>query len=142
MAKVKYTRINLFNTLVCPEEIDSGEWNFDEWCHTLQDRETYLAQRSFLLLDFYSAFRKIYNFFVASSNDETPLRKLYCSFSDDNQEMLITVKYRNPKEIDPSYFDSIGTFFDIDPGDTYDDFEYEAPSESHKSLKLYFRKKD
>ena len=141
MSKVKYTRINLFNDLVCPTEITSGEWSFDEWCTTLKDQEQYLAQRSYLLLDFYSAFRKVYNFFIASDVDETNIRKLYCNFSDDNTEMIIVVKYKNPRDIDPSYFESIATFFDVDPGDTYDDFDVEPPCESHNSLKLYFRKK-
>ena len=75
MSKVKYTRINLFNTLVYPDEVASGEWNFKNWCNSLQSEEEYLTQRSYLLLDFYSAFRKIYNF--QSANAIGVLKKIY-----------------------------------------------------------------
>ncbi len=142
MAKVSYTRINLFNALVCPDEIESGEWTFEEWCHTLQSKEDYLADRSYLLLDFYSAFRKIYNFFFATDIEtkENKIRKFYCDFSEDGSEMVITIKYKKPKNIDPSYFEAIGLFFDTDAGDTYTDFEIDPPCESHNSLKLIFKK--
>jgi len=142
MAKVNYTRINLFNSLVCPDDIDAGEWTFDDWCDELTSNETYLQKRSYLLLDFYSAFRKIYNFFFCHHGEDTGhIRKFYCSFSPDGNEMVITVKYKNPKEMDPSFFDALGRYFDIDPGDTYSDFEIEPPGEEHNSLKLLFYKK-
>ena len=142
MAKVSYTRINLFNTLVCPEEIDSGEWSFEEWRNSLETKEEYLAQRSYILLDFYSAFRKLYNFFFASSVDikDDHIRKFYCDFSEDNCEMVITIKYKKPRKIDPSFFEALGRFFDIDPGDTYDEFKIEPPGDKHNSLKLIFIK--
>jgi len=143
MAKVSYTRINLFNTLVCPSEIESGEWNFKDWCTTLQNEEDYFSDRSYLLLDFYSAFRKVYNFFFASDvyANEGHIRKFYCSFSEDNREMVITVKYKKPKEIDKSFFDALELYFDVDINDSYDEFEMEPPGEAHNSLKLIFRKK-
>jgi hypothetical protein len=143
MAKVNYTRINLFNSLVCPDEIDNGEWTFDDWCDERKSNETYLQKRSYLLLDVYSAFRKIYNFFFCHKEDDedTHIRKFYCSFSPDGKEMVITVKYKKPRDIDPSFFDALGRYFDIDPGDTYDDFDIEPPCEEHNSLKLIFYKK-
>lgn len=143
MPKVKYTRINLFNTLVYPDEVASGEWNFRNWCNTLQTKEEYLAQRSYLLLDFYSAFRKVYNFYFSGILDEEDmqLRKLYCEFSSDNTEMIITVKYKHPRDRDKSFYDAVAVFFDVDPSDSYDDFHMEPPCSEHKSLKLIFRKK-
>ena len=144
MAKANYTRINLFNTLVCPDEIESGEWSFEEWCDELKSKEDYLQKRSYLLLDFYSAFRKIYNFFFTYNNDDgtSHIRKFYCSFSPSGDEMIITIKYKNPWDIDKSFFDALGRYFDIDPGDTYQDFEIEPPCDEHNSLKLIFYKKD
>ena len=143
MTKAKYTRINLFNTLVCPDEISSGEISFNEWWNNVQNEEDYLTKRSYQLLDFYSAFRKIYNFFYLSDPDNkgAKIRKLYCDFSEDSNEMILTVKYKKDKDIDPSFYEAVSTFFDIDPGDTYNDFDFEPPGESHNSLKLIFRKK-
>ena len=143
MPKVKYTRINLFNTLVYPDEVASGEWNFRNWCNTLQTKEEYLAQRSYLLLDFYSAFRKVYNFYFSGilEDEDIQVRKLYCDFSSDNMEMVITVKYKHPLSKDQSFYDAVGVFFDVDPGDTYNEFHIESPGAEHKSLRLIFRKK-
>lgn len=143
MSKVKYTRINLFNTLVYPDEVASGEWNFKNWCNSLQSEEEYLTQRSYLLLDFYSAFRKIYNFYFSGilDGEDIHLRKLYCDFSSDNTEMIITVRYKKPHDMDQSFYDAVSVFFDVDPGDSYDEFEMEPPGDEHKSLKLIFRKK-
>lgn len=140
MGKVDYTRIDLFNTLVRAED---DEQTFEDWHSSLCTEVEVLQHRSYLLLEFYSAFRKLYNFFFASGIDtaDAKIRQFYCLFNKDGTEMTVKVKYKNIHDIDPSFFDVLGTFFDVDPGDNYDDFEIKPPCDDHKStLWLIFYK--
>ena len=131
----KRDRIDFYNMLV-----HSSENTFDEWCSEITSEAEYLEKRSFLLLEFYSAFKKIYDYFCHCfiKND---IRKIYCEFSKDNSSMEITVKFNDYKvNLDDSFTkELLGEFYPF-PGDDYDDFEIELKPGNDKSLKLIFLK--
>lgn len=137
MAKRK-NRIDFYKTLVCPDEVRSGEVDFFDWCNDVISAESYLEKRSYLLLEFYSAFRKIYEYFTESfiTND---IYKMTCDFNEDEESMTVTVKYQT-YTIEKSFIDDLYTNFSPCETDDYDRFELETKSEKHNIVKLVFYK--
>lgn len=135
MSSKKPNRIDLFNLLVYPYEVQLfPEEEFKAWCHELS-KEEILEKRSFLLLDFYTAFRKIFLFFTKEY--EVDAKKFYCEF-DGRKKMHVTLK--RSKHISKAVLDQIQTFFHPDKKDTYTDFVVQYQNEKHNSVRLTFFK--
>ncbi len=131
MSKRRQNRIDFYNMLV-----SSPEEDFHDWCEELV--EDFLEKRAYLILDYYSAFKHIYDYFKSSYISED-IRKFYCEFKDDNNDMIITVKYNNYK-IDNSFIKDINNYFLPTECDDYLDFELIYDSEKDKTIKLVFSK--
>lgn len=134
MSNKKPNRIDLFNNLVFPEEVSSGKIGFKIWCTELISQEEYLEKRSFLLLDFYSAFRKIFDFFIKEDRIDDA-KKFYCEFKTDD-EMSVTLK--NKSSFNPKFLEEISQYFDPKTKDDYDSFEVEFVNGKHNIVKLTF----
>ena len=137
MAKKK-DRIDFFKFLVCPPDVRDGETPFESWCNEIISKEEYLENRSFLILEFYSAFRKVYDYFSDSYlSDE--LYKLYCTFSDNDSVMIVTAKYNNYR-IEDSFIKELKKYFYPDSDDDYTEFEVIYDHAKHNTVKLKFSK--
>jgi len=138
MSNKKPNRIDLFNNLVFPDEVRSGKIRFKVWCTDLISQEDYLEKRSFLLLDFYSAFRKIFDFFIKEDRIDDA-KKFYCEFTSDD-EMSVTLK--NKSSFKSSFIDEINKYFTPKQKDDYDSFEVEFTNDKHNIVKLTFLRGD
>ena len=74
----KKDRVDFFKSLVCPSEVRTGDTPFESWCEEIASKEEYLEKRSFLILDFYSAFRKVFSYFSDSYLTEELKRGDWC----------------------------------------------------------------
>lgn len=131
MSKRKQNRIDFYNMLVTATEVD-----FQDWCEELA--LDYLEKRSFLILEFYSAFKHIYDYFKGLYIKDD-IKKFYCEFDNDNQDMIITVKYETYK-VEESIIEEMKEYFSPTDIDDYDSFEIEFTSEKDKTIKLVFSK--
>lgn len=129
----KRDRIDFYNMLV-----HSSENTFDEWCSEITSEAEFLEKRSFLLLEFYSAFKRIYDYF-SHSYIKDDIRKFYCEFSIDNRSMVITIKFTE-YTIEESLIKELESYFHPYTNDDYSEFEIELKPGNDKSLKLLFMK--
>lgn len=134
----KKDRVDFFKSLVCPSEVRSGDTPFESWCEEIASKEEYLEKRSFLILDFYSAFRKVFSYFSDSYLTEE-LYKLYCTFSDNDSVMIVTAKYNNYR-IEDSFIKELKKYFYPDGDDDYTEFEVIYDHAKHNTVKLKFSK--
>ena len=133
MSRNKQNRIDFYNMLV-----SSSEQDFHDWCEELITEEEYLEKRSFLILDFYSAFNAIYNYFKKSFISDD-ISKFFCEFNKENTEMTIVVKYESYK-IEESFLEEINEYFAITDDSDYDSFKVVYDHNKDKTLKLIFSK--
>jgi len=135
MSTKKPNRIDLFNLLVYPYDAQQfSEEEFKAWCHDVS-KEEYLEKRSFLLLDFYAAFRKLFLFFTR--NYVVDAKKFYCEF-DGRKKMHVTLKSTKP--IPKAIVAEMETFFQPDKKDSYSDFAVQYQNEKHNTVRLTFFK--
>lgn len=93
----KKDRIDFFKYLVCPDEIRSNSDQFEEWvknCIQDCDSEKVLEYRTFLILDHYDIFRKLYDY-TTNSYLYDDMNDIHIDFPDG--DVKITIKFESYK---------------------------------------------
>jgi hypothetical protein len=88
----KKNRVDFYKQLVCPDDVRHEYTPFNEWYQGTLDKAVLLENRSYSLLDYYSAFRKLYDYIVDSFAPEE-INKIYCEFSDSKDAMNTTIEF-------------------------------------------------
>ena len=112
----KKTRIDFYKSMVCPVKVRNGFIPFNDWCTNNIPPIEYLEIRSFLILDFYTAFKKLYEYIINGFSPKD-INDLYCDFDNDN--MIITIKFCKKICIDNDFINNLKTVFNPTITDDY-----------------------
>lgn len=106
----KKDRIDFFKYLVCPDEIRSNDDDFENWvknCIEDCDSEKLLEHRTFLILDHYDIFRKLYDY-ATNSYLYDDMSDIIINFPEDS--VKIVIKF-NEYKVESSLLDELEKYF-------------------------------
>lgn len=136
----KKNRIDFYKDLVCPDEVRSDYTPFEEWYHGSLSKAKVLEDRSFSILDYYSAFRKLYDYIVRNFAPEE-LKKVYCEFNEAKETMGITLAFmENTINMNKTFLKEIESEFSPDDDDDYDRLTV-ILTEKDNSVKMNFKRR-
>lgn len=96
----KLDHIKFFKMLVCPDDVRNGVISFDKWCDkAVEDKPKHLEDRTYMLLEFYTVFKRLYKYTKANIEDDI-IKNITCDFDKENCTISINIKY--DKSIDPT----------------------------------------
>ena len=138
MAK-RVNHIRFLKMLVCPDEVRDGVVSFEEWCNrAVNEKVTYLEERTFFIMEFFSAFKRLY-YYACDKLENDIIKNITCNFKKDEKIMIVKIKYLDDILIDEK--EVLKKYFDRDNLD-YDHYKIKCVNDDEPKIIIEFYKDD